>query len=287
MNIREKVIGLVRGTATSLPTLPVVINNIITMSRSRKTTAGDLAEFISNDQSLSARVLKIANSPYYARPGKISSITRAIILVGFQEIISIALGSGIINALGRGKISSLIDPNEFWKHSICAGFASRIAEKLIRASADESLMLAGLLHDIGKVVFLTYFPDEYHEVLRQHQEDLVPLHAAEAESLGIDHCETAYLLMKQWHFPDAICVPVRFHHDLSSCPFEFFSQAMTVHLADYLSHRAEIGCSGNLNPGIREEMSTSLHLSEQRIEELAGQVRAMRSQVDGFLEALS
>ncbi|MRR14286.1 HDOD domain-containing protein, partial [archaeon] len=241
--IKDKVIDLIRNKATSLPTLPVIINNIIVTAKSENTSPDDLARFISNDQALSARVLKIANSPYYGLPRTIDSISRAIIVIGFKEIISIALGSGIFKALTPDKNDTLMDISELWRHSIGVGLASRHIEKTSRRHLDESTMLMGLLHDIGKILFLVYFPADYAEVMVRQHSDRTSLHVAEKELLDIDHAEMAYLLMKQWNFPDSISIPVHCHHTLYDCPAEYLNRAMTVNVGDYICHMADIGHS--------------------------------------------
>ncbi len=287
MSIREKVIDLIRNKATSLPTLPVIINNIIVTAKSDSTTANDLARFISNDQALSARVLKIANSPYYGLPKKIDSISRAIIVIGFKEIISIALGSGIFKALTPKSKDVLLDMNELWKHSIGVGFASRQIEMTTKKSMEESTMLVGLLHDIGKILFLIYFPGDYSEVLVKHHEDGIPLYEIEQNLLEIDHSEIAYMLMKQWNFPDNISIPIRYHHRITDCPFEHLNRTMIINAADYLCQSAGIGHSANINPERKDEVISALGLSAGQIEELTETMKACRDQVDSFLEALS
>jgi HD-like signal output (HDOD) protein len=287
LSIRDTVIDLIRDKATSLPTLPVIINNIIVTAKSDKSSANDLARIISNDQALSARVLKIANSPYYGLPKKIDSITRAIVVIGFREIVSIALGSGIFKTFSSNKNDALLDMNDLWKHSIGVGFASRLIEQKTGVEAQESTMLMGLLHDIGKIVFLIYFPEEYAEVLEKQRAKRVSLHIVEKELLEIDHAEMAYLLMKQWNFPDSISLPIRSYHNLAECPVEYMNRGMIIHVGDYVCHRAEIGHSTNLFPEKSEEVFSAIGLSLEQVEELAVKLKESRSQIDEFLEALS
>lgn len=287
MSIRETVIDLIRDNATSLPTLPVIINNIIVTAKSDKSSANDLSRIISNDQALSARVLKIANSPYYGLPKKIDSITRAIVVIGFKEIVSIALGSGIFKTFSSKKNDALLDMNDLWKHSIGVGFAARLIEQKTGVEVQESTMLMGLLHDIGKIIFLIYFPDEYAEVLAKHRTERISLHAAEKELLEIDHAEMAYLLMKQWNFPESISIPIRSYHNLADCPVEYMNRGMIIHVGDYVCHCAEIGHSTNLFPEKREEVFSAIGLSLEQVEGLAAKLKESRSQIDEFLEAMS
>jgi HD-like signal output (HDOD) protein len=287
VSVRERVLDLIRNKDTSLPTLPVVINNIIVKANSESTTPEDLASFIANDQALSVRVLKVANSPYYGLPRKVDSITRAIMVIGFREVISIALGSGIFKILTPPDKDGLFDVMELWKHSIGVGFASREVGRLTAKGTEDSTMLVGLLHDMGKILFLVSFMADYAEVLVKHQTDGAPLNIVENELMDIDHAEMAYLLMRKWNFPDSISLPIRYHHNIDQCPAEYLSQALTVNAADALCHAAGIGNSANLAPERDDEVFRAMGLSPESILDLIASSAASREDVDAFLEALS
>lgn len=287
MNIEGKVIDLIRNRKTSLPTLPVVINNIIATARSEKTSAKDLANFIANDQAISARVLRIANSAYYGMSKKIDSISRAIVVIGFKEIISLALGMGIFSALSKRGGDAPIDITELWKHSIGVGFAARKIAKRTRKIADESTVLIGLLHDIGKIIFCLYFPDEYGEVLKKAPNEQTPLYKTEKECLGLDHAEMAYLLMKQWNFPTNLIQPVRCHHNPSVCPKEQVDMAMIANLANFICHQSGIGHSLNNNIEKDDKVLRKLGLSDENVGTLSEELESERDQVEDFLAALS
>lgn len=287
MNIKEKVIDLIRHRRTSLPTLPVVINNIIVTARSEKTSAGDLANFIVNDQAISARVLRIANSAYYGMSRKIDSISRAIVVIGFKEIISLALGMGIFSAFSKKGDDAPIDITELWKHSIGVGFTARKIAKKTRNIADESTVLIGLLHDIGKIVFCLYFPDEYGEVLKKTPNEQTPLYKIEKECLGLDHAEMAYLLMKQWNFPANLIQPVRYHHNPSVCPKDQVDMAMIVNLANFICHQSGIGHSGNNKIETDNKVLRKLGFSDENVVALTEELESERDQVEDFLAALS
>ena len=287
MNIKEKVVDLIRNRRTSLPTLPVVINNIIVTARSDKSSAQDLANFIVNDQAISARVLRIANSAYYGMSKEIDSISHAIVVIGFKEIISLSLGMGIFTALSKKGDDVPIDITELWKHSIGVGFAARKISKKVRKIADESTILIGLLHDIGKIVFCLHFPDEYAEVLKKTSNEQTPLYKIENECLGLDHAELAYLLIKQWNFPPNLIQPVRYHHNLSVCPKEWVDMAMIVNLANFICHQSGIGHSGNNNIETDNNVLGKLGLSDENIGALIEELESERDQVEDFLVALS
>lgn len=285
MNIQDRVTDLIRNPKTTLPTLPVVTNNIIVTARSAETSAKDLANFIVNDQAISSRVLKIANSSYYGMCQQIDSISRAIVVIGFKEIVSLALGMGVFSALSSKEQGGLLDMTELWKHSIAVGFAmKKVAKKTGRAS-DESTVLVGLLHDIGKIIFIMYFSDEYKEVLKRAAMNTTPLHKLERETLGLDHAEMAYHLMEHWKFPADIAQPVRHHHNPSACPEGHM--ALMVNAADFVARKSGIGESWNKKMKKDDKVLSGLKLSHDSIVRLAKELESERGEIEGFLQALS
>lgn len=285
MKIEDRVTDLIRNQKTNLPTLPVVINNIIATARRAETSAKDLASFSMNDQSISARVLKVANSSYYGMPKEIDSISRAIVVIGFREILSLTLGMSVFSALSQKSEDGLMDMAGLWKHSIAVGFALRkIAEKTGRTSY-ESTILVGLLHDIGKIIFSSYFPDEYEEVLKRATTDEEPLHKLERKILGLDHAEMGYRLMEHWKFPADIAEPLHYHHNPSECPDGHM--ALVVNMANLIAHKSGIGESCSNGTDNYHTVLSRLRLPHETVVTLAKELESERAEVEGFLEALS
>lgn len=287
MSTREKVTDCIRSMDSAMLSLPMDISRMVLMARSHDTSADEFVRFLSEHRSLAARVLKIANSPCYGRSGDIDSISSAIINIGFHEIIAIALGSGIFTVLTSAGRNSDAEMDRIWKHAIGVSLAVNLAAKETRTQANGFSMLTGLLHDIGKLVFHICLSGQYRDVLQRCQADTLPLHSVERDLLGIDHGETAYQMLTRWNFPDSVSMPVRYHHDLIGCPFDFLHQTMILHLADFLTLRAGIGYSGNIDPEISTEVMAAMGLSENQVDKLTEQVETMHVQVDRFLEALS
>ncbi|MEW6428159.1 MAG: HDOD domain-containing protein, partial [Thermodesulfobacteriota bacterium] len=204
-DIKERITDLLRNKKTGLPTLPVVVQNIIRISRDDSTSAADLAAFINNDQAIANKVLRLANSPYYGRSGKVDSILRAITIIGFDEIVSIAIGIGLFPSLKASGIGQLLNVRQLWLHAIGSTFAARaIAEhlnggrggKAQSGNGDQkSIFLTALFHDMGKVLFLIYFHKEYREVLEKSAAEQLPLQRVEELLLGVDHGQLAARIM--------------------------------------------------------------------------------------------
>jgi putative nucleotidyltransferase with HDIG domain len=194
---------------------------------------------------------------------------------------------GVFSALSEEYDEGLLDMNELWKHSIGVGFAARKIAKKTRKVSEESTILVGLLHDIGKIIFCVYFPYEYEEVLTKAADKKTPLHKIEKETLGLDHAEMAHLLMGQWNFPQDMAQAVRYHHDPSRCPEGQGYMALMANAADFMCHRSAIGQSGNKKTEKDNQIFEGLNLSYGALGILTEELKSERDQVDAFLEALS
>jgi len=220
--VRERIIDLLRNKRTQFPTLPVIAHNIIEISQDPDTSAKDLAAFIDKDQAIANKVLRMANSPYYGMGRKVDSVLRAITLIGFDEIIGLAVGIGILPSLKTHPIRKIIDMRELWLHSLACCFGARILVDELRATGvvcrqshgdkAEHSFLPALLHDMGKVLYAIYFPDEYAAVIEKSQRQEVSLCEVEQELLGLDHADFAAELLEYWKFPISIVMPIRCHH---------------------------------------------------------------------------
>lgn len=282
----ERVIDLVSDQKTDLPTIPIVIDNFIKTAKSEKTSAKDLADFIINDPAISIRVLRLANSAYYGMSKKIDTISRAIVLIGFNEILSLILGMSVFSTLSKYRENSLIDMTKLWKHSVGVGFAARKIAQRKKINPNESTILAGLLHDIGKIIFSVYFPDEYNKVLKKAANGESSLYNIEKQILGLNHAEMAYLLMEYWNFPGYMRQPIRYHHDQSRCLPTEITMAYMIGLADLVCHKSGIGQSGNCKIEDDHQVLTGLRLPYGVVDTMANELRSEQAQIDSFLTTL-
>lgn len=287
MEINRKILDIVRGKDTKLPTLPVIVDNILTAARDERTSATDMADFITKDQAISNKILKLANSAYYGLMKEVDSIPRAITVIGFNEVIGLTIGMGVFSSMGKNDMNGLLDMKELWLHSIaCATAAKKVAQK-IRSSEADKTFLNGLLHDMGKVIFAVFLPDEYGEVLEKAKATGMPLYRAEKEILGTNHALLSGLLMKKWHFPDSLLSPSRFHHKSLYCDSAYQEHAMIVEFADFLCQKAKIGYGGNpVLPKIKR-ITDRLGVSSEEVETFVRELKDQRSQIEEFFELIT
>ena len=247
MEIKAEILKMIQKKESDLPTLPVVVDRIISVASDEKTTTEELAQVISYDQGMTNKLLKLANSIYYAQKTRVETTKRAITIIGFDEIIGIALGMGILSSF-TDKSGLSLDMKALWIHGIGVATASKELAKRTNPGIANKIFIPALLHDMGKVILSVYFKDEYMKVRQLAMEKKKPLYFVENAFLKLDHAILSALLMKRWNFPPSIMLPCRFHHNPESAPIKFRHQSLIINLADYLTQKAGIGHSGNPVP---------------------------------------
>lgn len=296
---KERVTDLVRNKKTQLPTLPIVVTNVLKVVADEKSSTRDLSDLINQDQALTNKILRLANSPYYGRIGRIDSILRAITIIGFNEVVSLTIGISVFSVLQLEGASGLLNMKDLWLHAIGSSFAAReITRRLSGAKLrptmsgrrqqleDRPIFLSTLLHDMGKVILCVYFPAEYREVMIWAKQNKAPLEQAEMDLLGLDHTHMAGLIMRIWNFPDTIAYPVRFHHRSEKCPADHRTGAMMVELANYVTHKSGIGRSGTFAIKFPAAAAQQFELERNVILEISESLKELRSEIDSFFSFL-
>jgi len=280
------IIDLIRSKDTQIPTLPFMVDKILSVTSSANTSARDLADSILQDQAIANKTLRLANSAYYGFAREIDTIQRAVAMIGFDEIVSLVLGISVFSTFQQKSTHGLLDMQDLWIHAIgCTAAAKKITGKK-NININEQLFLAGLLHDMGKVIFAIYFPEEYRAVLGRTANEQIPLCSAEKEVFGMDHAELGGLLTERWNFPDTILMPVRYHHDSAHCPLEHQEWAECIELADFLCHLAKIGSSGA--PMVKKPMAVMKEagLTLDDMKQLTEDLKKDRKSIDDFFRVI-
>ena len=195
-----------------LPTLPTVVAEVMVTLDKPTSSARDLERLVANDQAIAARLLKLANSAFYGIPSKVTSLSRAITLLGFNTVRSLVLTIGVLDKFSGPSGGRYFDRGEFWEHSLSVAVASKLLATKDPSVNPEEAHIAGLLHDLGRVVADYCQPDRFHEAMRRtYEEGENPLEA-ERNELGLSHDEIGALVAEQWHFPDFIREAMAYHH---------------------------------------------------------------------------
>lgn len=266
-----------------LPTLSAVITKMVEMLDGQDASPKELANLIEQDQSILSAILKLVNSAFYGFPRKITSVHQAVVILGFGTVKSIALGTSIFKAKPRGGEKEVFDRKALWVHSLGVATASKlIARKIGHGDADEAFV-AGLLHDVGKVVFDTQFSAEFREVAEKAEDENILILEAEREVLGLDHAEAGQILLFKWQLPLPVVNAVGFHHDLEKAPATYQRLAAIVHLADVICRKLKIGSGGDSRiPKVDRSAMKTLHITTPMLEEALKETRDQKELIEQF-----
>ena len=224
----------------SMPTLPTVALRVMEVTSSPGSSATDLMEIIGPDVSLTTKILKIANSPFYGLTREVSSLQHAVTVLGFKEIRNMVISTVAFESFKNFKQDDKFDIKRFWRHSFCCGLAAKIIAIELKSSSNE-LFVAGLIHDIGKLVMYITFPAEFLKLVDMISPLKLKYTAFEAEKSVFEmiHDEVGMKLLQKWLFPESLITAVGFHHHPQDAdkksPFPII-----VHIADILAHVYEM-----------------------------------------------
>jgi len=284
---QEKVKRLIYNKVNHLPTLPEVIQKVVSLVQDEKTSARDLGNLISYDQAISSRLLKIANSAYYGLSREVSTTQHAIVILGFEEVKSLSLGITVFDAMKAAGNKFSLMRDEFWKHSAGCSLAAKIICKKVGGPNAEIAFTASLLHDIGKLVLDSFFSKEYGVVLEKAQGDGVNLVDIEKKLLGFTHADVGMWLCNRWKLPPSIALSVGYHHQVDKVDKQCIIITSIVHLADIICKRAHIGNSGSKTiPTLQDTAREVLCFEEDQIDHLIIKLQNGEEKVNAFLGSI-
>ncbi len=259
------------GRAGQLATLPEIALEVMRVAEDPQSTGDDLNRVLSNDPTLSARVLKIVNSAYYGVRREVTSISTAIAILGFGAVKSIAIAASLTRMFRAGTIGGAFEARELWKHSIAVATASRLLASRCKLVEPSDAFLAGLMHDIGIIVEMQACRDAFTEVVTAvvHDEAL-GFRDAEVQFIGANHEAFGEALCVTWRFPLALQQVTAYHHR----PLELHEsdRALTaiVHVADHLALRAGVGYGRTVEgDAIAPAVLEALRLTEGDLDEVS------------------
>jgi putative nucleotidyltransferase with HDIG domain len=252
-----------------LPAMSVALNKILKVAGNDRSSASDMAEVISRDPSLTANILKIANSAYFGLSQKVPTVSRAIVVLGFDAVKSIALSASVIEAFDKGSARGHFDRSRFWAHSLaCAYLSKKIAGMTHRAEL-ETAFACGLLHDVGKIALDTYFPESYRRVLAKLTDGTATSVEAEDEMLGFTHAEVGMWIAQRWKFPKSIVFSIANHHGMIADDVRYKALTAMVRLANHLCLQEGVCLEDQaLGEPFEEEMVDGLKLKADDLAQL-------------------
>jgi HD-like signal output (HDOD) protein len=266
-----------------LPPLPTVVTKIMETVNDPNTSAEDLNKLISLDQGLSSKMLRIVNSAYYGFPKRISTLTHAVVILGFNTVRNLVLGVSAFGMLAPKGPSAGLNRGLFWEHAVATAVAASVIAKKRKPKTRqviEEAFLVGLLHDFGKLFLDCYFPVQYAVTLAFAQRQGVSVSQAEQTVLAIDHAFVGKKIGEHWNFPPSIVAALASHHvPLESS--EFFESMAIVHAADYYAWLSghpslEKGAQPEMDPRVQEWLGFTAEDEQWVLTEIGSQFGAAK-----------
>ena len=233
------ILELVNNTV-ELPTLPETVARLGKVIDDPDSSVETVAAELSKDPAIATNLLRIANTAYYGLPVRVSSVNVAVSVLGFKMTRKLALKAAVFSVFGhRRERIQQFDPSAFWKHAVFTAMVARALGARSSCFEDthpEDLYVAGLLHDIGKLVMLDRAASKYLACLRKAAQSQTPEVEVELEEFGFTHTDVGSMLAIQWSLPEDLAIAIRYHHSPSRDPFHC-SLSSLMHLSDHLAWR--------------------------------------------------
>ncbi len=235
-------IDLLVAEVDKLVSLPDVYYRLEALIEQPGSTIADFSQALSCDTDLCARLLSIANSAFYSFPASIETVDKAVQIIGIRQIRELVLATGVVRAFNDMPLG-MVNMQSFWEHSVAVGVMAKCIAQYCNISQPERFYVAGLLHDIGRLVFYLKLSGLMHDMLIQRESEERYLFELEFEHLGYTHAEAGGRLLEIWRVPMSIYEPVSCHHQ-PQLSMEFPQVTAAVHVADAWVNRCKVGSSG-------------------------------------------
>ena len=274
-----------------LPTLPAVVYELNRIINDPMSSTSDVEKIMANDISLTAKVLRLANSAYYAIPGGVSSLQRAIAYIGYDTVNQLALSASIIKALGTDA-GAAFDVREFWKHSLGVAMASEVIATEVKYKTPSDLFTCGLVHDMGKIALLIVAKDQFLNTIHYAGENKLSLVEAEDTLDCARHNHIGFELATKWRLPYQIQISVANHHQKDPMMRGGLSQEGNlvvdiVYLSNLLIHALQFGNSGHGKVlGLPKDVLDRLSIQQGDLRDLITKIKNKIENAEAFLKII-
>ncbi|MDY6881725.1 MAG: HDOD domain-containing protein [Desulfatiglans sp.] len=272
-----------------LPTLPAILPKLLSIMEDEKTNASHVADAISHDPAMTSKILKIANSAYYGFQQEICDLSKAVALLGFNMVRSLALSIGVIETMPSSKKSLAFSSEGLWIHSLAVATAAQeLSKRFGKGDGDTHHFVVGLLHDIGKIVLYQFFHDLFLESLEEaHSKENMGLFEAERRVIGLDHGYVGSMLLTRWKFPEVIHHAIAAHHEEGVPEGPGAHDVAILRIADALTQELRLGDAGNPSaPEVRPRDLGVLGLKKGSLEQVTSYLKGTEEGIYAFFEAM-
>ncbi len=258
-----------------LPSLPMVIQQIQRAMSDPDTSMDDISKIIGKDQTLAFRTMKLVNSAYYGQRSHITSIKQAIVVLGLNAVHNLMLGLSVIRAF-KSNEKKAFDHQTFWEHALGCALISKGIARAKKYEEPEDCFIAGLLHDIGRIILEQYLHEDFIKALALSKEKNVSLTSQEKCVFGFNHADAGAFTALRWRIPSKIISAIRYHHSLDLIPDELSQYKTLVTIiakANQICNKQGIGNS--MENACEDDMSFSeLGINEEDLESIVIPVKS-------------
>jgi len=214
-----------------IPTLPAIVVKVNKMLQDDDTSIKNLSKVIEKDQAMVTKILRLVNSTFYGFRSRITNISHAVIILGFNTIRNAVVSVSIIKTFSGKKTFEGFEIKDFWRHSVAVAVTSRYLAEQARLCSPDDCFVSGLLHDIGKVVLSQHFTELFGLVWKSVKEDGLSFYEAEQKLVPVNHAQIGGYLAKKWQFPASLIDSTTYHHAVSKSVSNL-NQLLIVHTAN-------------------------------------------------------
>lgn len=264
-----------------LVSLPDVVYRINQTVEDPNSSAVEIGRLISEDPALTARLLKVVNSPMFGFPSRIDTVSMAITILGTRQLRDLVLATAVVGQF-YNLTDKVVDMETFWCHSICTAVASRTVSLHLKSNNSERFFVAGLLHDIGKLVMYLTHPDASHQVIELSAEPSIDKATVEKSIFGFTHADVGAELLSHWQLPESLIEPARYHHNPIRAT-RYPEETAVVHLAESVANNIQSPVSMDDDNPLHEIVWNILGLEPGIMEQLHEEVYAI---LDGSLQVM-
>jgi len=271
----------------NMPSLPTSVTKVLEICNNPQTSPTDLNHVISLDPVLVGRVLKLINSAYYGMGQPVTSLARAIIMLGINTVKNLALSTAVIGHLDPQKKSMGLDMEGFWRHSLCVGVSAKFLAKRrgIDPKMTEEYFTAGLLHDIGKIPLNAVLSKQYLATVSAADRERKSLTLAEENAFGMNHCEAGEMIASAWKLDGAVGDAIKYHHSYEEYSGDNKDVLYSVAAANRFATLSVIGFSGDCHPSpLPNFIWEALNVSKDVFDEIEEKVNIEIGKAEVFLK---
>lgn len=252
----------------TMPSLPVTVAKILQITKDPASTPNDLNQVITLDPVLTGKVLRLVNSAYYNLSNQVTSIVKAIVMLGINTIKNLAVSTAVLGTMHSLAEEEGLNMDGFWRHCLAVGVTAKlIATRMnVEPKMRDEYFIAGLLHDIGKIVLNRKLPDLFLECIRESDIRRIPLHVAEEGKMEINHARVGAMVAAKWQLSGSLAEAITFHHNPLEAGPDHRRVVYTVSVANAFCVLNELGFSGSRYADeIPDEIASNLRISEEAL----------------------